>query len=140
NGDATASGDGDYNQTTLLTSTNGGASWTFNGIVIGQDNGVNGGGAWSPSALDEGGHVQLLYGTGNLDTLTGLAETPTIITSTMSADGRSLEGSQQCIDTTTGQALQGYNSDVYQEADRTFLMVLNNFLLPSVGDILAYTS
>src|SRR5208282_5796748 len=92
------------------------------------------------TASGDGGHVQLWYGIGNLDTLTGLPETPTIITSTMSADGRSLEGSQQCIDTTTGQALQGYNSDVYQEADRTFLMVLNNFLLPSVGDILAYTS
>src|SRR5208282_3219142 len=83
NDDATASGEGDYNQTALLTSRNGGASWTFDGIVIGQDNGFNRGGAWSPSALDEGGRVQLWYGTGNLDTCTGLSELPTIITSTM---------------------------------------------------------
>ena len=47
------------NVTGLATSVDDGATWTWQGIVIGQRNGIDSTGAWSPSALADATGVRL---------------------------------------------------------------------------------
>jgi len=48
-----------HNLTVLARSTDGGQTWTFDSVVIGQNNGVSNTGAWSPSAMANGNQVDL---------------------------------------------------------------------------------
>jgi len=122
-----AAGMATHNLVGLATSTNNGASWTWDGIVIGQFNGVNNTGAWSPSALADGNCIDVWYGTGSTDVVTGLPTSAGIMRSVMDATGTTVESTVQCINTATGQALYAANPDVAQAADGTYWMVANNY-------------
>lgn len=48
----------------FASSTDGGFTWQNHGPIIRQNNGINNGGAWAPSAIKESNHVRLYYHTG----------------------------------------------------------------------------
>ena len=126
-----------YNQTALATSTDGGASWTWDGIVIGMANGCNNTGAWSPSALVIGNNIDVWYHTGATDVVTGALGSSQVLLTKMNATGTSIDSTVACRDTSTNAALQAWNVDVKQAADGTYWMVANDF---TNNTIVAYES
>jgi Ca2+-binding RTX toxin-like protein len=117
----------EYNQTALATSTNGGASWTWQGIVIAENNGYNNTGAWSPSALVVGNQIDLWYNTGATDVVTGVTAPPEVLLTTMDATGTKVQSTVVCYDTSTNAPLTAWNVDIKQAADGTYWMVANYF-------------
>ncbi len=111
----------------LATSTNSGATWTWDGIVIGQYNGIDNTGAWSPSAMTVGDTIDLWYHTGSTDVVTGQAASACVMRSVMNATGTTLLSTEDCINTATGRPLYVANVDVAQAADGTYWMVSNDY-------------
>nr|WP_294520082.1 hypothetical protein [uncultured Rhodopila sp.] len=126
-----------HNQTALATSTDGGASWRWDGIVIGMANGCNNTGAWSPSALLIGNNIDLWYHTGATDVVTGAQAPSRVLRTEMNATGTSIVSTAACRDTATNAALQAWNVDVRQASDGTYWMVANDF---NNNTIVAYES
>ena len=123
-----AFGMGSYNLTCLSTSTNNGASWTWDGIVIGQNNGIYNTGAWSPSALTAGNYIDLWYNTSWADGGDPTHVTPAgVMRSVMDSTGTTRLSTEACINTATGQPLVVANVDVMQAADGTYWMVCNDY-------------
>lgn len=122
----------DRNLTGEATSVDGGASWTWQGIVIGQFNGYDGTGAWSPSALVVGNSVDIWYGTGAHDLRTGAAMPSRVLETTLGG------ATVQCMDTATGTPLSAENVDVYRAADGTYWLTGNDYT--HTYDIVMYKS
>lgn len=114
-----------HNLTGLATSADGGASWRWEGVVIGQDNGLDGTGAWSPSAVATGDAVHLWYHTSPWDRVSGdpAVIAPRALHSVMDASGRQLLRTEEALRADTGEALHLINLDVEQAADGSFWMV-----------------
>jgi hypothetical protein len=60
----------------LASSADGGNTWTDQGIVLGQNNGIDGTGAWSPSALALDDKIYLYYHTGSADCSSEVCDDP----------------------------------------------------------------
>ena len=126
-----------YNQTALATSTNGGTSWTWDGIVIGMANGYDNTGAWSPSASVIGNNIDVWYHTGATDIVTGSVASSKVLLTKMNATGTDIVSTCVCYDTSTNAPLTTWNVDVKQAADGTYWMVSNDF---NNNTIVAYES
>ena len=105
------------NRVGLAVSSDDGASWTWKGVVVGQNNGLDGNGAWSPTALATGGGIDVWYNTNTA--------TPAVYMSRMSTDGTTVQSTTACIDTATGQDLSMGNVDITQLPNGTYWMVGN---------------
>jgi Ca2+-binding RTX toxin-like protein len=136
-----AAGMSSHNLVGLATSTDNGASWTWDGIVIGQFNGIDNTGAWSPSAMTAGTDIDLWYHTSTTDVATGLPASAGVMRSVMDSTGTTLLSTEQCINTATGQPLYAANVDVAQAADGTYWMVANDYASASnLYQLVAYES
>jgi len=124
-----------HNLTVFAESSDGGTSWTWDGVVVGQNNGVDGAGAWSPSALatpassDCAGQVDLWYGTGNIDQLTGqpVPGYERVMHSVMDSSGKVLLSTRAAVRADTGDWLRVVNPDVARGPDGTMWMVGTSF-------------
>lgn len=116
------------NITALATSDNGGASWIFRGIVIGQDNGLAGTGAWSPSALPDGDDIDVWYNTGAIDADTGASVPIQVQRATMNPIGTQVLSTVVCVNALTGAPIPAENVDVAQASDGTYWMIGNDYL------------
>lgn len=120
-----------HNLTVLAASTDAGATWTWDGVVVDQDNGVDGTGAWSPTALatpaspDGEGKVDLWYGTGNVDQLNGrpVPGHERVMHSVMDGSGKALLSTRAAVRADTGDWLRVVNPDVARGPDGTLWMV-----------------
>lgn len=117
-----------YNQTGLAISTDNGASWTWEGIVIGQNNGCACNGAWSPSAVVQSNtDIAVWYNTGSKDMVTGIDTQIQVLRTTMNPTGTKALGTQACVNALTGQAISAENVSVTQASDGTYWMVGNDY-------------
>jgi hypothetical protein len=108
-----------HNTTGLVVSYDDGASWFWNGIAIGQSNGLDNTGAWSPSALETAGGPVVWYNTNGI---------PTVYRSTMTADGTQAISTTTCIDLDTGTTLSAANVSIkFDSSDGLYWMVGNDY-------------
>jgi hypothetical protein len=108
-----------HNTTGLVVSYDDGASWFWHGIAIGQSNGLDNTGAWSPSALETAAGPVVWYNTNGI---------PTIYRSTMTADGAQVISTTTCIDVDTGTALSAANVSIkFDSSDGLYWMVGNDY-------------
>ncbi len=130
------------NVTGLATSANGGQTWTWQGIVIGQQNGIDSTGAWSPSAMVDSAGIGVWYNTGWTDVQTGVVLPIRILHTEMNATGTQVISTTECTNALTGAAITGENVDVKQAADGTYWMVANDYSSAdgSPGKIVLYES
>ena len=115
------------NVTGLATSVDDGATWTWQGIVIGQRNGIDSTGAWSPSALADATGISVWYNTGWMDANTGQVMPIRMLKTEMDATDLHILSTVDCINTATGSDVSGENVDVYRATDGTYWMVANDF-------------
>jgi len=130
------------NVTGLATSVDAGQTWTWQGIVIGQRNGIDATGAWSPSALADSIGIGVWYNTGWTDVATGVVEPIRILHTEMDATATRVLSTAECVNALTGAAITGENVDVKQAADGTYWMVANDYSSAdgSSGKIVLYES
>jgi len=126
------------NEVGLATSNDGGLTWTWNGVVIGFNNGADDTGAWSPSALDINGRVNLWYHTGATDLNTGNWTTLHDYRTIMNAAGTAPQTTQECVLAGTNQALTAVNVDVKQASDGTYWLIGQDWY--NQNHIVAYES
>jgi hypothetical protein len=129
----------DRNVVGMALSADNGATWDWQGIVIGQQNGLDATGAWAPSALVQGRTVSLWYHTGAHDVETGAYAPTQVLRSQLDIAG-TLQTSQVCTRTDTGAPLSAMNVSVTQLPDGTYWLVGNDFGSADVFDLVAYTS
>lgn len=131
-----------HNVTGLATSTDDGQTWTWQGLVIGQNNGLDSTGAWSPSAVVGATDIDVWYNTGETDATTGAIEPIRILRTVMNAAGTQVISTAECLNAQTLVAITGENVDVKQAADGTYWMVANDYSGAdgSPGKILLYSS
>ena len=131
-----------HNVTGLATSADGGQSWTWQGIAIGQQNGIDATGAWSPSAVVDSTGIGVWYNTGWTDVQTGIVQPIRILHTEMDATGTHDISTSECINALTDTAITGENVDVRQAADGTYWMVANDYSSAdgSPGKIVLYES
>lgn len=115
-----------HNVTGLATSTNG-QTWTWAGIVVGQDNGYDNQGAWSPSAMVVGNDISLWYNTSDSE----------VLHSTLNSSAH-LQSTQACL--VNGQPLHLVNISVAEAPDGLFWMLGQTYDDPHAAIIQAYTS
>lgn len=130
------------NVTGLATSSDGGQIWTWQGVVIGQSNGFDATGAWSPSAVVGANGIGVWYNTGWTDVTTGAVKPIRILHSEMDSTGSHLISTSLCINALTYAPITGENVDVKQAADGTYWMVANDYSSAdgSAGKIVLYQS
>lgn len=131
-----------HNVTGLATSSDGGQTWTWQGVVIGQWNGIDSTGAWSPSAVVNATGIGVWYSTGWTDVATGAIQPIRILHSQMDPSGAHVISTSECINALTYAAITGENVDVKQAADGTYWMVANDYSSAdgSAGKIVLYES
>lgn len=114
----------------FASSINGGKSWDDHGIVIGQDNGLDGTGAWSPSAVLVGSEIWVYYHTNSKD-----FSKPITLRTRFSLDGWKVVGATERLsfpdDEATGEVTLLSNLDV-AVAGSKFIMVANSTGLNSI--------
>lgn len=109
------------NLTGLASSTDGGLTWTDQGIVIPKPSGLGPCGAWAPSAVVSGSEVWLYYHGGNPSFGPCPHPTGTVFRSRFDAGGA------QRLDTVVvGVPLPVVNVDVSRRPDGLFVMVGNS--------------
>lgn len=117
----------DRNVTGLATSTNQGQSWTWQGIVIGQNNGLDATGAWSPSAIVNANGIAVWYHTGAHDVSTGAYQPTRVLLTELDATGTHILSTVPTIDTVTGMPVSAANVDVRQADNGIYWMVANDY-------------
>lgn len=97
-----------HNFVNLATSTDGGLSWHHHGVIIGQNNGFDNTGAWSPSALHAGNEIWLYYHTGSANCTSEACEDPDdqpprVLRSRLSLNGWQRIGTEELINQNGGK-------------------------------------
>lgn len=128
----------DHNLTGEAISYDNGASWSWQGIAVGQWNGLDNAGAWAPSAFSSQlGIVDVWYHTGAHDPATGLSNYSQVLRTIMTDDGVVMT-TTPCTIAGTGNRLSLTNVDVKQAPDGTYWMVGND--LTGGYNLASYTS
>jgi hypothetical protein len=128
-----------HNVVGLAFSRDNGGTWDWNGIAIGQNNGLHLTGAWAPSALVQDASVTLWYHTGDRNLATGTRTSTQVLRSQLDNAG-TLKSTALCMRTDTGVPLHAMNVSVTQLGDGTYWLVANDYSSADFYDLVAYTS
>jgi hypothetical protein len=119
----------EHNHICWAISLNGGHSWTDLGELIGQNNGLDNGGGWSPSATAVGPYIALFYHTSSVDVVTGKPITRIDRSVLLDADGWTVLSRNYMAQTNgTPMALANLNAHlIVNDGVVQWFVVANNF-------------